>query len=269
MIILQELILFFKGLIIGVGKIIPGVSGSLLAISLGVYEKSLEKIENLFKDFGNNIRFLLPLGLGIVFSVLIGSKVLLYFFETYYIYTVVFFIGLILGTVPSIITNNKKNYKDWIIICFIFALMFFLYTKVNLQEFVPENNFINYIYIVFLGIIDALTMVMPGISGTATYMMLGSYNFILNLFANPFLHIGYCILFGIGLLFGTVFTIKLVNLCFKKYSQITWDVILAFLFSSIFFLFLKIVDLINRTNIFSLILLFVIGFFLISLTNKD
>ena len=44
MIPLQKLILFFKGFLIGIGKIIPGVSGSVLAISFGVYEESLKRI---------------------------------------------------------------------------------------------------------------------------------------------------------------------------------------------------------------------------------
>lgn len=112
-------------------------------------------------------------------------------------------------------------------------------------------------------------MVMPGISGTATYMMLGSYTFILNLFASPFSEIGYCLLFGIGLLIGVLLMIKIVNYCFQKHSTLTWNIILAFLFSSIFFLLLKIIDLIDSTNIFSIFLLFIIGFFLISLTNKE
>ena len=124
-------------------------------------------------------------------------------------------------------------------------------------------------YILFLGFVDAVTMVMPGISGTATYMMLGSYTFILNLFANPFSQIGLCILFGIGLVFGVLLMIRFVNYCFLKHKNMTWNVILAFLLSSIFFLLLKIIDLIDSTNIFSLFLLFIIGFFLISLTNKD
>ena len=38
------------GLIIGVGKIIPGVSGSVLAITLGVYEKIIYSINNIFKE---------------------------------------------------------------------------------------------------------------------------------------------------------------------------------------------------------------------------
>ena len=43
------LILFLKGFIIGIGKIIPGVSGSVLAVSMGVYEKSLDYLANFRK----------------------------------------------------------------------------------------------------------------------------------------------------------------------------------------------------------------------------
>ena len=266
---MKTLILFFKGLIIGIGKVIPGVSGSLLAISLGVYEEILFRIQNFFKSFKENVKFLFPLGIGILVAVLLGSKVLLYFFETFYIYTVVFFIGLIVGTVPNILQNSKRSFKDWIIIFLIFLGMYFFYTKLELPEFVLDYSLFSFLYVVFLGFVDAVTMVMPGISGTATYMMLGSYTFILNLFANPFSKIGLCILFGIGLVFGVLLMIRFVNYCFLKHKNMTWNVIFAFLLSSIFFLFLKIIDLINSSNIFSLFLLFIIGFFLISLTNKD
>ena len=147
--------------------------------------------------------------------------------------------------------------------------MYFFYTKLELPEFIPNSSIFSYFYIVFLGFVDAVTMVMPGISGTATYMMLGSYTFILNLFANPFSQIGFCLLFAMGLIFGIFLMIKFVNFCFQKYKNMTWNVILSFLLSSIFFLLLKIIDLIDSTNIFSLFLLFIIGFFLISLTNKE
>ncbi len=263
------LILFLKGLLIGIGKVIPGVSGSLLAISLGVYEEIMFRVQNIFRNFKDNFSYLFPLGVGVLLAVLFGSKVLLYFFETFYIYTVVFFIGLIVGTVPNILQNSKRNFKDWLIILFIFLGMYFFYTKLELPEFIPNSSIFSYFYIVFLGFVDAVTMVMPGISGTATYMMLGSYTFILNLFANPFSQIGFCLLFAIGLIFGIFLMIKFVNFCFQKYKNMTWNVILSFLLSSIFFLLLKIIDLIDSTNIFSLFLLFIIGFFLISLTNKE
>lgn len=266
---MQALILFLKGFIIGIGKIIPGVSGSLLAISMGLYEEILKRVEHLFKNFKNNISFLFPIGLGILFAIILGSKVLLYFFETYYVYTIAFFIGLILGTVPEIIKKSPKKSKDWLIISFIFYIMYFIYTKVELNEFIPTFGGISAFYIIFLGFIDAATMIMPGISGTATYMMLGSYTFILNLFAQPFTQIGNCFLFGIGLIIGIFLMIKIVNYSFKNHANLTWDIILSFLFSSVFFLLLKIIDLINSNNIFYIFLLFVIGVFLISIANKE
>ena len=266
---METLILFFKGLIIGIGKVIPGVSGSLLAISLGLYEKILDKVGHIFQNFKENVSFLLPIGLGVLIAVLFGSKILLYFFETYYVYTVMFFIGLIVGTVPGILKKGKRNFKDWFVILFIFVVMYLFYTKVSFNEFRPDSSLKSSLYIIFLGFVDALTMVMPGISGTATYMMLGSYTFILELFSNPFSKIGYCILFGIGLVLGILGMIKIVNFCFKKYEKMTWNCILAFLLSSIFFLLLKIIDLINSANIFPIFLLFIMGFFLISITNEE
>ena len=78
MIPLQKLILFFKGFLIGIGKIIPGVSGSVLAISFGVYEECLKRIENFFHDIRDNFLYLAPLGTGIVLAVLLGSNVILF-----------------------------------------------------------------------------------------------------------------------------------------------------------------------------------------------
>ena len=71
--------LFIKGLIIGIGQIIPGVSGGMLAISLGLYERGIGAISNFFNNIKNNLKFLIPVGLGIVVSVLYTSKVIKYF----------------------------------------------------------------------------------------------------------------------------------------------------------------------------------------------
>ena len=55
----DKLILIVKGMIIGIGQIIPGVSGGMLAITLGLYEKGINAISNLFSDLKGNIKFLI------------------------------------------------------------------------------------------------------------------------------------------------------------------------------------------------------------------
>ena len=66
------------GLIIGLGFIIPGVSGGVIATILGIYETIIEKILNFFQDIKNNTKYLLPLIMGIILSVFFFSKIILY-----------------------------------------------------------------------------------------------------------------------------------------------------------------------------------------------
>ena len=83
---MNNIILFFKGFIVGLGKIIPGVSGSLLAFSLGIYEKAIDAINNFFSDIKENILFLGKIGLGVVLAILLCSKLIIFLLNHYYLY---------------------------------------------------------------------------------------------------------------------------------------------------------------------------------------
>ena len=78
------MLLFFKGIIIGLAKVIPGVSGSLLAIRLNVYEKIINSINGLFDDFRGNITYLFKIGLGILISIVFGSNMVMFFYNNYH-----------------------------------------------------------------------------------------------------------------------------------------------------------------------------------------
>ena len=67
-----------KGFIIGIGKIIPGVSGAILAISIGVYDKSIYYLNNFKNNKRESIKYLFPLGLGIIISIVSFSKIINY-----------------------------------------------------------------------------------------------------------------------------------------------------------------------------------------------
>ena len=113
------LILFLKGFIIGIGKIIPGVSGSVLAVSMGVYEKSLDYLANFRKKFKESICFLMPLGLGIIMAILLFSKIILFFLNSYPMPTLCLFFGLLIGTIPNLYHKVRFDFKDYIIILII------------------------------------------------------------------------------------------------------------------------------------------------------
>ena len=99
----------FKGFIIGIGKVIPGVSGALLAISMNVYDKSIYYVKNFNNNRKSSTKFLIPLGIGIVLGIILFSKVINYLLDNHYSMTMFFFIGLIIGTLINLIKEMKKK----------------------------------------------------------------------------------------------------------------------------------------------------------------
>ena len=259
--------LFIKGIIIGIGKVIPGVSGSMLAISMGIYQKMLDSINNFFKDIKNNFLFLFKIVLGVFVAIVFFSKIVLTCLNNYYIITMFFFIGLILGSFKDIDREIKKRNKYVIIITFFITLILGMISVNN--EFNIENIFLRSIYFIIVGFIDAFTMVVPGISGTATLMMIGAYNTLMETFSNLLNfnqlldNILIMIPFSIGLFIGVIFTVKLINYLFKKSKDNTYSAIIGFGVSTIILMFIKCFNS-NYTFLqltFSFVMLFT-GFFL-------
>ena len=91
-----------KGIFIGSGAILPGISSGVICIIFGLYEKLLDSLLNFFKDIKNNFKFLFAIILGIGIGVLIFSNFLNYFLTSYPLQTKSIFIGLILGSIPSL-----------------------------------------------------------------------------------------------------------------------------------------------------------------------
>ena len=251
------------GIIIGAGKIIPGVSGSVLAITLGVYEKIIHSINNIFKDY-KNIYYLTKLGVGIIISILFLSRIIIYFLSNYYTYTIFVFVGLILGSIKSITTNTNFKYSYLTILSFIIIVILGL---ININS----NNHNGILYYLLSGFIESVSSIIPGISGTALLMLLGTYNMVIDIFSN-IININYLVSninivipFIIGILVGLIISIKLINYLFSKYKTLTYNIILGLLLGSIFIM-LKGCNY-NIGNVFISIILLIISYISIKKVN--
>ena len=250
--------MILKGFIIGIGKILPGVSGAMIAISLGIYEKCIYILSNIKKELINNIRFIMELTIGFILSILIGSRIIHYFINNYYVYTIYLFIGLIIGTIPSIINEVGYNKKSIIYILIGFIILVLI-------NFIPFNININSYFI--LGFIEAISMLIPGVSGTALMMLLGNYNMMLDLLINPFRY--QFIIFILGLLFGIILLAKLLNYLIIEHKTKIYYLIMGFLISSIVSLYSTILYIkISMIGYLICILLFIIGIFISKKLNK-
>lgn len=237
---MKNIILFIKGIIIGIGKVIPGVSGAVLAIILKVYDEGINKIVNIFKEPKKNIPYLLIIGTGILLGILIFSNIINYALNNYYAITMLFFIGLIIGGIPSILKEvNKKDY----IISLIILIIFTIISLININNnYILKNNFIDYIIFFIGGIIETCGTVIPGLSSTALLLILGIYNKIIESISNiSKLIIDYKILlpFILGITSSIILVSKTISIALKKYKKKTYSVILGLILSSVIVLVVK------------------------------
>lgn len=253
---MESLFLFFKGLIIGIGKIIPGVSGSLIAVMLHVYEEAIVAINHFMEDPKKYFCFLFPIGLGVILSTVLFSNVLLFFLNRFYVLTIIFFLGLILGTVPDFQKRVHCFKKSHFLIFGIAFLFPFLIPSFSFSF--SESLF----WILLLGMIDATTMIIPGISGTAIFLMLGSYETVLSIVGNPFQNLLWTILFVIGMALGVILVSRFVEYALKHHQNFFYIVIDGLLWSSIIYLISLVSNAITLSSILPFFLLFMFGFFL-------
>lgn len=273
-----NIILFFKGLIIGMGQIVPGVSGGMLAISLGLYDKCIDIICNLFKDFKENVKFLFPIFIGIITSILLISKIIKLSILLYYVPTMLLFIGLIIGALNNTIKeiNFKNNKKYLIITIFIIIILTLLsFVKTNNIDYNIETNFKNFLILIVVGFIYAFATVVPGISSTALMIMIGYYSLIIDLISNltniPYTiaNINIIIPLVIGLLLGIIYISKLMNYLFKYKKELTQFIILGLVSSSIISMIINTFS--YSFNVLDLLIGFIlmlIGYFIIVRINN-
>ncbi|CDF11302.1 putative membrane protein [Mycoplasma sp. CAG:776] len=251
----MNLKLIVQGFIVGVGKIIPGVSGSMLAMFMGLYEPLMEAVTQFFDDKKKHFYLLFNFGIGLFLAIVLFSKIILFLLENYYYFTIYLFLGLIMGTVFRFKKNIKFHKKNIFIFVLAFSFMIFIPFLQTGESFFFQNTFLHYLYTLVLGGIDALTSIVPGISGTAIFMMLGSYQFVLNILGNPFSLL--FLIYVIGLILGVIITCYLMYYLLKRFKEQTNVVIFAFSLASVFILFLGVYMEMNLTYF----LLFIIGIF--------
>lgn len=242
----MRLKLFIKGLIVGLGKIIPGVSGSLLAISLNIYDRAILAITNFFDDLVENSKFLFTLSIGIIVSIIIFSKIILYFITNYYVITILFFIGLILGGLLIFKKSYVSNKKNFIILVISFLIIAILSNFSSSNKYVINNTFIDYIIFFISGIVDAFATIVPGISGTALLMNMGVYEIIISTISNITdislitTNIKILIPFGLGMVIGFILLSILISYLLKKYHGEMMAFILGVSIGSMFLLVINV-----------------------------
>ena len=239
---MKHIALIFKGMLFGIANLIPGVSGGTMAIVTGVYEKLLDSINNLFKKFKASIIFLLLFGIGAAIAILAGAKALEWGLKYFKIPLSLLFIGLIVGSLPTITKPIKNQTKPihYLFMILAFALVIGL-LYIPFPEVVNGSlKFYDYLLLVVCGFLASIAMVVPGISGMMMFYIFGYYETImgaisglvkLSSFGGSFLIL---LPVGIGVIIGIFSAAKAIAFLLKKFPIATYSAIIGFVIGSIF-----------------------------------
>lgn len=277
-----------KGVFIGVANIIPGVSGGTIALSMGVYEKIIEAINSLKKDFKNSVKTLLPYAIGAVLGILVLAILIEFLLNNFPLPTVFAFIGLIIGGLPSIYSRvkNEKIKITHIISFVIFALVIIIPTIISNNavgvEVTLKVGVAHILLMLILGVISAASMVVPGVSGSMILMMLGYYETILSSvstcvksllkfdFTTCFHNLIFLVPFGIGIILGIFLAAKVIEKLLKKYPNTTmWGIIALVVTSPFAILYGMNFSSLNVFVIIASILTFALGYIVANKLGKE
>ena len=183
------ILIFLKGMAMGLADIVPGISGGTVAFITGIYEDLISSISSfdfsLFKHLKKNGtkavwkkingNFLLSVSLGIFSSLIIFSNLIYWMIKTSPILVYSFFFGLVLSSIFYIFKKIKISRLSSLTIFFFGAILAYQITQL---QFLSTSN--NIILIFLSGVIAISAMLLPGISGALILLIMGSYNKILN-----------------------------------------------------------------------------------------
>jgi len=233
------MIIFIKSFLIGICAILPGVSGSVIAVSFGIYDKFIDIVSNKNK-LKNNLLFIFIVSLGVSLGIVFGSNMLLYIFKykTILYYSL---IGIILSEVPFLIKKihiktNKGLMITPCLLAFVFSLLLDLLNKESV------NNTYSVFKYFLGGILFSFGKVFPGISSSFFLLCLGIFDRVIVLVTNPFLlfkNMYFYFPFIIGTLFGFILFIRLLSYLMSNHYRLTYSVITGFVLSSLIILFPK------------------------------
>ncbi len=162
---LSWIINVFKGMLIGSGAILPGVSGGALAAIFGLYEPIIRFLADMRENFWSNVKFLFPVGLGALFGIFVLATPIDYGLQYYPAHVLWGFIGAILGTFPSLYREAGKEGREpkHLVIAAVTAVVFFallVWSNNNLNVDVPEST----LAWLMAGGIFASGLIVPGLS---------------------------------------------------------------------------------------------------------
>lgn len=223
-------IALLQGALIGLGAVLPGISGGVLSVVFGIYRPLMELLANPLRNFKTHLPKLCPYLLGAVIGFLGIANLLSFFLEKYPDESVCLFVGLIIGMFPSLFHEAGVEGRSGSSYFSFFTAMIVVFLLLSYLKFCSVTITPNYFWYLFCGFTLALSIIAPGMSFSTLLMPLGLYT--------PFIdgigHVRMDVLLPgtIGAVLTILMLSRLVNHLFEKYYSIAFHAIVGIVISA-------------------------------------
>ena len=218
----ERLKFFLAGFFIGIAELLPGISGSTVAVAFGIYNKIIKILSNIriknisgnFSDISSIFRLdlLFLLVSSMLVTVILFSKIVLYFYTNYNdlfeIFLALIMIAISLFIIKDFISIIKK------VFLFIVIGILFGYAINQIPDFEMSSNVL---FLILIGFIAFSFFIVPGISGSAILVTFGQYRLIIQAVAE--LNFLTLVPFGLGCLLSLYLMPKLIANLVDKYNE--------------------------------------------------
>lgn len=215
-----------KGMLIGIGAILPGMSGGVLAVVFGIYEPLVRFLANIRHKFLQNVFYFIPIGIGGILGVVAFSAVVEFAFDRYPAQFIWLFVGFIAGTFPSLIkTAGKQGRKPWhwlVLAIFAAGTLAFMRWGETISTTISNFNLFTWL---LSGMIMGLGLIVPGMSPSNFLIYLGLYQPMASGIRQ--LDLGVIIPLALGVIICVAIFAKLINWLFNKAYAFMYHFILG------------------------------------------
>ena len=259
-----------------------GISSGVLCVIFGIYDKLVESVLGIFKNFKENFFYLLPFACGCFVGIFLLGKALSFLLNTYPTQTKFAFIGLILGSMPLLLKkiNSTQSFRMQYLIFTLIAFGIGIFSVIleknissnilvqssNLTDMLFINQlpaFIPMLFLFIAGFFMSVGIVVPGVSSTLILMCFGIYDVYLQAISTMNLTI--LAPLGIGVLIGGFIFLKIIKYLLDNYYMQTFYSIIGFTLGSVLILYTPLSF--NFTGFISILLL-IIGFYIAGIFEK-
>ena len=226
-----SLLRLVQGFIIGAGGILPGISGGVLSVIFGIYRPVMEVLAHPLNGLRRHLSLLLPVGAGAILGFLCGGGLILVLFDRSEKLATCLFIGLILGTLPSLWAEagaQGRRGSSYAAMLLSFLALFSVLACVKFGSFSEMRA--DFGGFLFCGALWGLSFIIPGMTSSSILMAVG----LLTPMVDGITHLDPQVLipWGLGMGGTALLFARLVSALFDRHYALAYHAVLGIVLAS-------------------------------------